>query len=349
MPSCIETNICGYVCGWLPRLHVNDELKQLQLSTWTSTTHHTTNKRCTAALLPDAIEHSDINAIMPLTAGQKGTSKKGKDAARQSRSRNSTPSLAGASVGASSEQGDSTSAGNYLDLAIHPFRSMAADEFPELLESGVPSSKALDSLLGRLLSLISTIEHRETICDKGMRKLSSIRKDRVEEVEQYRREQERQDRLKREHVDDIDLSRIKVSKNKKAKDASKSREERPLTHGAHQVAPQDGSSTGRLIFLPPCLGEARFNTTQEIQVPRSASRAKQRMMPTPPAHRFHPRSLMLQRHRKTKEPWQLMMTLTTTRDNQLQRLPSSTTNSLEMIHPLFQIRPFMKSCRSSLA
>jgi transcriptional adapter 3 len=82
-----------------------------------------------------------------------------------------------------------------------------------------------------------------------MRLMSDIRKDRLEELEVVRREKENKERLARAAADEEERGRQKASKMKKRKENSTAREERPLTHGAHGVAPQDGSSFGELSIL----------------------------------------------------------------------------------------------------
>ncbi|KUJ08810.1 uncharacterized protein LY89DRAFT_711453 [Mollisia scopiformis] len=162
---------------------------------------------------------------MPPPPGQKGTGKKGRDA-RQSRSRNSTPILGTT---------DSTTA--FLELPIQSFRT--SDDLNETYTGTIPSSKDIEALLERLNKLIDVVETRGTVCDRGMRLLSQERKDRLEEIESERRDEERKERLKRDAADEEDRKASKIKKRKEA------REERPLTHGAHGLAPQDGSNLDR--------------------------------------------------------------------------------------------------------
>jgi transcriptional adapter 3 len=171
----------------------------------------------------------------PLQSGksQKGTGKKGRDM-RQSRSRNTTPSLV--SAGAQGEAGYTA----YLDLPIAQFRT--ADDITEHYGSTIPSSKDLEALLDRLKRLVEVVEIRGAVCDKGMRILAQTRKDRLEEIETERQDAERRIR---DAAEEEERGRNKANKVKKRKELSSTREERPLTHGAHGLAPQDGSNIGK--------------------------------------------------------------------------------------------------------
>jgi transcriptional adapter 3 len=176
---------------------------------------------------------------MPSAHSQKGTGKKGRDI-RQSRSRNTTPSLAGSAV-PPSESGDTA----YLALSKESFRT--SDDIVEPYGSPIPTSKDLETLLDRLKRLVNVIETRGAVCDRGMRMLAQARKDRLEEIENQRRDEEQNERLKKEAADEEERGRTKASKIKKKKDSGNVKEERPLTHGAHGVAPQDGSQLGMFL------------------------------------------------------------------------------------------------------
>jgi len=169
---------------------------------------------------------------------QKGTGKKGRDI-RQSRSRNTTPSLVG-NTSADTELGETA----FLELQLAAFRT--SDEIVEQYGAAIPSSKDLESLLERLKRLVDTVETRSAISDKGMRMASNLRKDRLEEIESERRDEEHRERIKKEAADEEERSRNKL-KMKKRKEVSSAREERPLTHGAHGLAPQDGSNLGKFL------------------------------------------------------------------------------------------------------
>ncbi|CAG8955660.1 hypothetical protein HYFRA_00010924 [Hymenoscyphus fraxineus] len=180
---------------------------------------------------------------MPPPPSQKGTGKKGRDA-RQSRSRNSTPNLTGASSSVPPAESGETA---LLELSRASF--FTSDNVADV-SSAIPSSKDLEALAEKLQKLVAAIELRGATCDRGMRMLAKLRKERLEEIESDRRDEEHKERLKRDAADEEERGRHKTNKLKKRKDISTSREERPLTHGAHTLAPQDGSNLEASSPLP---------------------------------------------------------------------------------------------------
>lgn len=72
--------------------------------------------------------------------------------------------------------------------------------------------------------------------------MSANRKERAEELESERRDEERKERARVSKEAEEEERGRKASKMKKRKDTSITREQRPLTHGAHGLAPQDGSN-----------------------------------------------------------------------------------------------------------
>jgi transcriptional adapter 3 len=191
---------------------------------------------------------------MPPGPGQKGTGKKGRDV-RQSRSRNTTPSLIGARGSLPPNESGETA---WLELPIQPLR--ASDDSIENYSPSIPGSKDLEGLLERLQKLVNVAESRGSVCDRGMRQLAQQRKDRQEEIESERRDEERRERLKRDAADEEERGRNKANKVKKRKDASRARDERPLTHGAHGLAPQDGSNLGE--FAKRTGADPRIDSTR---------------------------------------------------------------------------------------
>ena len=174
-----------------------------------------------------------------------GKGKKGKDG-RQSRSRNTTPSSV-ASASASVVSANTA----YLDIAISQFTIPNNVLYDDILErhggsGGIPDPQNLETLANELKTLSQLAEARQNACDGGMRKLSDRRKERIEEeraLDQANREVEERASLKRA-ADDEELDRgRKGGKLKKRKERSTMREERPLTHGAHGVARQDGTNS----------------------------------------------------------------------------------------------------------
>ncbi|RFU25746.1 hypothetical protein B7463_g10592, partial [Scytalidium lignicola] len=174
---------------------------------------------------------------MPPLPSQKGTGKKGRDV-RQSRSRNTTPSLSG-TLSTAIPQTDAPET-SYLELPVASFRT-ASEDILEQYGSAIPNSKELESLMERLQKVMDAVESRGSVCDRGMRLLAQLRKDRLEEIESdRRRDEERKENLKRDAADEEERDR-KANKIKKRKDGGKGREERPSSHGARASAPQDVS------------------------------------------------------------------------------------------------------------
>lgn len=195
---------------------------------------------------------------MPPLAG------KGKGKARdprQSRSRNTTPS----SVLSGGTGPTTLSSASYLELDSS--KLMAAPEIPytdvvDRLGSNatVPDPRYLERLVGQLKQLVEHAEARALACDAALRELVTRRREVAEaQREQGRIEREaeqRKARVKKEaEEDEEDIRVTKAGKLKKRKDRSAGREEqeaRPLTHGAHAVARQDGleiKSEGVLRFF----------------------------------------------------------------------------------------------------
>jgi len=169
-------------------------------------------------------------------ASQKGTGKKGRDG-RPPRSRNPTPSLTGTNPEV--DLGETA----FLDLSIANFKT--SDEIVENYGLGIPSSRDLETLLERLKRLNDTVDIRSAQCDRGMRLVSALRKERLEDIEAERREEERNERLKKEAADEEERVRNKANKVKKKKDG---KEERQSTVGVHGPAPQDGSNLCMFTF-----------------------------------------------------------------------------------------------------
>ncbi|KAF4631643.1 hypothetical protein G7Y89_g6489 [Cudoniella acicularis] len=180
---------------------------------------------------------------MPPLPSQKGTGKKGRDA-RQSRSRNSTPNLVGTTSNLPQTESGETA---LLELPRGSFPT--SDDVTENVGPAIPSSKELEALSEKLQRLMASIELRGNTCDRGMRMLAQMRKDRLEEIETERRDEERKERLKNDE-EERERGRHKANKLKKQKDVSTRAEERPLTHGAHGLAAQDGSNLDRTSPMP---------------------------------------------------------------------------------------------------
>ncbi|GKZ70280.1 transcriptional regulator [Aspergillus niger] len=169
---------------------------------------------------------------------------KGREA-RPSRSRNTTPN-------SSFSAGPTASAPlhSYLDNDVSKLMMTGSTiQYGELLErmggvGPIPDSKSLELLMEHLKTLSQLAETRGDACNAGIRELSQKRKEVVEEQESAEREGADRVKMKREADDEEEEKVLKGGKLKRRKErGSSSKEERPLTHGAHDVARQDGAET----------------------------------------------------------------------------------------------------------
>ncbi|KAJ6045025.1 uncharacterized protein N7446_003227 [Penicillium canescens] len=171
---------------------------------------------------------------MPSAYKSKG---KGRDA-RQSRSRNTTPS----SASAPTIPGPPLQ--NYLENDVTKLIDLANGQYADVLDllaaQNIPDSKTLEALVEHLKSLSDMADARGEVCNAGMREMSQKRKEVMEDQELDREVRDRA-RLKRETEEEDDIH--KGGKLKKRKERASGKEERPLTHGAHQVGRQDGAET----------------------------------------------------------------------------------------------------------
>ena len=177
--------------------------------------------------------------------GSKGKGK-ARDA-RGSRSRNTTPSSVLSAP-------TSSTVPAYLDSDAtkqHPAPEIQYAEVYERLSSSTPAPdpRYLEKLVDQLRALGKYADERVTVCDTALRELVSRRQAVVhEQREQQQREreaEERRARLKKEAEDEEDGVRVaKANKVKKRKpdrnNAHDDQDSRPLTHGAHGLARQDG-------------------------------------------------------------------------------------------------------------
>ena len=160
---------------------------------------------------------------------------KGKDKGRetrQPRSRNTTPS--------SELSLEATIAlparARYIENDVSNFILPSSGQYSEILDrtggvGPIPDSKSLESLVDQLKSLSRLAEDRGDACNVGIRELSQKRKEVVEEPT----------RIKREAEDDEESSRASNGRKLKKRRDRAAAEERPLSHGSHEVARQDGT------------------------------------------------------------------------------------------------------------
>ena len=173
---------------------------------------------------------------------------------RQSRSRNTTPSSVLSAPGSGSIAGITA----YLEIPVASLTVPSNLQYDDLLENhggtgGIPEPRNLKALAQDLKTLSELAQVREIACDGAMRNLSNRRKLKLEEDLEPRTIRAETPGLlsseapaevpggsKRSTEDEVDKA-AEPGKLKKKKDQVKAREERPLTHGAHGVARQDGA------------------------------------------------------------------------------------------------------------
>ncbi|EAW08274.1 histone acetyltransferase NGG1 [Aspergillus clavatus NRRL 1] len=187
---------------------------------------------------------------MPGASKGKG---KGREA-RPSRSRNTTPSSSFSAAPTSA-----ATQASYLDNDVSKLLIPGTIQYGEILDrmngvGPIPDSKSLESLMEHLKTLSQLAEARSDACDAGIRELSQKRKEVVEEQDSYDRETTL--KMKRE-ADDEEEEPSRASKGGKLKKrrerGGSTKEDRPLAHGAHDIARQDGGETkveGALAALP---------------------------------------------------------------------------------------------------
>ena len=167
---------------------------------------------------------------------------KGKGKVKE-RSRNTTPSSV-LSAPVSATIGSTA----YLDIPISALSISTSTLYEDIIErhgdtGGIPDPRALEALAEDLKQLGQLAETRDTTGENAIRASIDRRKARVEEeryLEIANKEAEDKARLKRAAEDNEAEDAMKGVKMKKRKDRSRVREERPLAHGAHGVARQDG-------------------------------------------------------------------------------------------------------------
>ena len=139
----------------------------------------------------------------------------------------------------------------FLDIPISNLAVPTNVKYEDILErhggnGGIPDPKHLETIADSLKMLAKLAQSRTEYNDLGMRALSAKRKEVLEqerEREQEAREHERKETARREAEEEEEARERKSGKAKK-KERSRVREEkpqdRPLNHGAHGLARQDG-------------------------------------------------------------------------------------------------------------
>ncbi len=185
---------------------------------------------------------------------------KGRDG-RRSSSRHTTPS---STISAPMASPTPTKTA-FLDIPITELAIPSNIKYDDILErhggnGGIPDPKDLGSIADSLKTLAKLAQSRTKYNDMGMRTLSVKRKEAAEqerEREMEAREQEQRDIAKRQ-AEEEEAAREKKNGKSKKKERSRVREEksqdRPLNHGAHGLARQDGASLPlKGVLQLPCL------------------------------------------------------------------------------------------------
>lgn len=169
----------------------------------------------------------------------KGMKKKAerKDSSRPPRSRNTTPSAGGPAAPSTPYETA------LLGARIKPLTGHNFEELTDANNASIPDSKSLRDVAEQLRSLSSSVEANALELDAGMRKLANVRKEKAREMEEEKRTEDMREAIKIR--DEQEKARKAASKKK---ETVKPKEDRPLAHGAHGVAAQDGSSMGKVRF-----------------------------------------------------------------------------------------------------
>lgn len=168
---------------------------------------------------------------------------------RQSRSRNTTPS----SIASAPLASTTPSHTSYLEIPIGNLMVPTNISYDDILDrhggsGGIPDPNHLTIMVKDLKQLCDLAAARNETCNAGIRVLAERRKEIIEEERDREREQatrarelEEREALKKKAEEEEEVRGRKGGKNKKQKkEPSSAREERPLNHGAHGLARQDG-------------------------------------------------------------------------------------------------------------
>lgn len=163
---------------------------------------------------------------------------------RQSQSRNTTPgsivSVPVSVIGPSNTMHPDASMGGLVESNTTNYEDILGRHSG----GGIPDPRQLEHMARDLTNIDRQADLKGETFDTIIRELIRLQKDRIEEErerEKQKRELEEKELLKRVAEEEDDAKGRRVTKPKKPKkDRSDLREERPLTHGAHGLARQDG-------------------------------------------------------------------------------------------------------------
>ena len=167
----------------------------------------------------------------------------------QSRSRNTTPSSIASAPLASTPSNTS-----YLEIPIPNLMVPTNISYDDILDrhggsGGIPDPSHLTMMVKDLKQLCDLASARLKTCETGKDMIAERRRQVNEEQQEHERERDQTSHVKetgeraslqREVEEEDDSRGRKASNVRKRKDPSSVREERPLNHGAHGLARQDG-------------------------------------------------------------------------------------------------------------
>lgn len=149
----------------------------------------------------------------------------------------------------------------YLEYPLAKLMVPSTVNYDKILDrhgggGGIPDPLHLQTMTEDLKTLAQLAEARSQVLDDGMREMAKRKKDfEREEKERLEKEQalreltakaEEQARLKKEAEDEENVRARAGAQLKKKNERNNVQEERPLTHGAHGLARQDGQ-----VDMPP--------------------------------------------------------------------------------------------------
>ena len=189
-------------------------------------------------------------SMPPIGGKTKSKSKEG----RQSRSRHTTPN----SVLSASSAPITTTAQTHTAYLEYPLANLMVStnvNYDNILDrhgsgGGIPDPLHLQTMTEDLNTLAQLAQARSQVLDDAMREMAKRKKDfEREEKERQEKEQalrevvakaEEQARLKQEAEDEENVRARAGAQLKKKNERNNVQEERPLSHGAHGLARQDG-------------------------------------------------------------------------------------------------------------
>ncbi len=188
--------------------------------------------------------------------------------------------------------GSATSA--LSDIPLSQLLLPTPNAYDEILDRvaanpGIPDAKYLDALANELGNLAQMTLSRVQTYDKGIRELARKRKEQIDREREWqdREVEERHEKTRRDaaiKANDVPVRERKLAKVKRAKEVAVPREERPLTHGAHALARQDGLPSKKDAASPA--GSAKASLEPELtrlEVKREAASTSMSSL-SPPSH-----------------------------------------------------------------